>query len=780
VTEKILGSTVSKLPAEVTSFVGRRRELAEAKRLLSSSRLLTLVGPGGVGKTRLALHLADDIRRAFTDGVWLVELADLRSPALLPHSVAAVLGLQDGPSGWTLETVVDSIADKRLLLVLDNCEHLVDSCAAFVHGLLAAAPELQIVATSRETLKAPAEQVLPVPSLSFPIDDTISPARDLLHYEAVQLFVARAAARLPGFTLDDRNRDDVARICRRLEGIPLAIELAADRVRAMSPKQINDRLSSRLALLSTGARGVPTRQQTLRASIDWSYELCSDAEKALWARLSVFVGGFELDAAEGVCAGPDLPIIDVADLVSSLLEKSVLTREERGSYVRYRMLETIREYAERRLLESGDQDQLRRRHRDWYAQLVADAYDQWVGPAQLEWHSRLRFEHPNVRAALEHSLADPLGCEKSLRIGTSLVHYWIARGLLSEGRHWLDEALSRCEPASAARAAALCVNAYLALYQYDFDTADARLAEAQEVLREVDSLRERAFLNFVRATRVMFTDSFTDALRLLDDALTGFRDCGDLTGEIWTLIVLGIAGAVGGEHERAMDALQRCLRRAEERSESWFRSYALLALGINYWAQSDWTKAKEVLKESLTLKEPLSDQLGLAWCFETLAWVSTNEKKDERAATLLGMADGAWPHAGVTLRPFARLWSAHEGCEAALRNRLSDRAFDTYRRRGLEMTSDRALAYALGDQETPAAPQRAEPTRGPLTPREWQIAEAVAEGLSNRQIATRFVIAQRTAEGHVEHILTKLGFTSRAQIAAWVSERLAKADAPAS
>ena len=775
-----MGSTVSKLPAEVTTFVGRRRELAEAKRLLSGSRLLTLVGPGGVGKTRMALHLANDIRRAFPDGVWLVELADLRSPELLPHSVAAVLGLHDVPTGWTLQTVADGIAEKRLLLVLDNCEHLVDSCATFVHGLLAAAPELQIVATSRETLKAPAEQVLPVPSLSFPIDDVMSSTSDLLHYEAVQLFVARAAARVPGFMVDDQNRDDVARICRRLEGIPLAIELAADRVRVMSPKQINDRLSSRLALLSTGARGLPTRQQTLRASIDWSYELCSESEKTLWARLSVFVGGFELDAAEGVCGGPDLPVTDIADLLSSLLEKSVLIREERGSYVRYRMLETIREYAEQRLGDSGDHDEVKRRHRDWYTQLVADAYDQWVGPGQVEWHSRLRFEHPNIRAALELSLADPLGCEKALRIGTSLVHYWIARGLLSEGRHWLDEALSRCGSVSAAQAAALGVSAYLALYQYDFDTADAHLAKAREILCEVDSLRERAFLNFVSATRAMFTDSFSEAMRFLDDALTGFRDCSDLTGEIWTLMVLGLAGTLAGEHERATNALRQCLQRTEERSESWFRSYALLALGINYWAQSDWSKAKGLLKDSLKLKEPLSDQLGLAWCFETLAWVAAGEKKDERASTLLGMADHAWPHAGVTLRPFARLWSRHESCERGLQSRLSDRAFTTFRQRGAEMPTDQALAFALGDQETPAAPQRAEPTSSPLTPREWQIAQAVSEGLSNRQIATRFVIAQRTAEGHVEHILTKLGFTSRAQIAAWVSERLAKADAPVS
>jgi predicted ATPase/DNA-binding CsgD family transcriptional regulator len=771
-TGKTSQTPVSNLPQDVTSFVGRRRELTDTKRLLSGTRLLTLIGPGGVGKTRMAIRVACEVRRAFPSGVWLVELADLRSASLLPHTVAAAIGIRDTRTDWSTQTLASYLSGKRMLLVLDNCEHLVEDCAALVYGLLAGAADLQILATSRESLKAPGEQVLTVPPLTVPAEELDASVGDLLHYDAVELFVARAAARAPGFVVDDGNRNDVAQLCQRLDGMPLAIELAADRIRAMTPRQINERLTSRLALLTAGARGVPTRQQTLRASIDWSYDLCSEAEKTLWAWLSVFIGGFDLDAVEGLCTGTDISVVEVADLVASLLDKSILVREDRGSVVRYRMLEALREYGDDRLRERGDREPVMRRHRDWYANIVFDAYDEWVGPRQVELLSRLQLEHSNIRSALEFSLAEPDGYRTALPIGRSLMDYWLARGLVSEGRHWLHSALSRSAGACAERAEALCLSAFLAGSQDDYAAASGLLDEAQEVLSSIDDPAALAFFRFVSGTLAIFANEFERAAVLLEDALAGFRACGNLVDEIRTLFMFGITGALGADHDRGASALEECLRITEKRSESWFRSYALLGLGIEYWSQSNSADATAVLRQSLRLKAALEDQLGRAWCYETLAWVAANDKDDKRAATLLGIADTGWSLAGTMVQTLTVMQDKHNACEAKLRNRLSEAVVTSCRRQGASLSPDGALAYAIGDEEATAAPG-GEPDYAPLTRREWQIAEAVAQGLTNRQIANKHVIAQRTAEGHVEHILTKLGFHSRAQIASWVTEQRA-------
>lgn len=758
------------LPADITSFVGRRRELAEAKDLLSQTRLLTLIGPGGVGKTRLALKLASDVRRSFVDGVCLVELAELKSAALLPHSVAGALGLGDASAPLSVDMVAAHLAEKRMLLVLDNGEHLTEACAALVRALLTAAPELRVLVTSREALKVTGEHTLAVPPLGVPEDEKLATTGDLLHYDGVQLFVERAGARLPGFALTPENRQDVARICNRLDGIPLAIELAAERMRVLSAEQLSKRLSSRLGFLTGGDRSGPARQQTLRASIDWSFDLCSEAEKLLWARLSVFRGGFELDAVEGVCADSDLPEENILDLLSALLDKSVLVREERGNRVRYRMLETIREFGHDRLDVIDELPVLRRRHRDWFERMVLDAYLEWVGPHQLDWLIRLRAEHSNIRAAMEFSLSDHAESQPALRIAAALTFYWVIRGLLSEGRHWLDEALSRDPAATVDRGRALWVNAYLSMMQGDVAAHERNLAAARKLLSGTGQTVDHPYLTFVAGHAIALGKKPVDAVPPLEEALAEFRAQADRTGEFLTCVVLGPAAWLGRDHTYVRAILRECVDRTAHRGEKWFQSYARAFEALVIWSQGDAPEAINQLRAALRMVEPLDDRLAIALNFEFLAWVHTGAGDWERGSTMLGAADAVWRSTGTSLDAIYGFARYRSECLDALRARTSTRALNDRLARGSALVGEHAVAYALGDEKLSPEPVARE-VFAPLTPREWQVARTVAEGLTNRQIATRLAMAQRTAEGHVDHIMTKLAFSSRVQIAGWVNER---------
>src|SRR6516164_504795 len=379
------GRVTGNLPAELTTFVGRRGELAEVRRLLAGSRLVTLTGVGGVGKTRLALRAAAGLARAFRDGVWLVQLDQLRDQALVAQAVAGALGLQDRAGYAQAAALADYLSARQLLLVLDNCEHLVDAAAKLADLLLRAAAGLRVLATSREALTTDGETVLAVPPLAAPEAGRRLTVAELARFPAAGLFAERAAQVVPGFALNEANMAAVAGICGRLEGLPLAIELAAAQTRVLSPEQIDARLGDRLGLLTRGGRARPARQQTLRASIEWSWELCTRAERLLWARCSVFAGGFELDAAEDICADDRLAAGDVLDLLAALASKSILAVEHGEGVARYRLPETLREYGQERLRESGEDTALRRRHRDWHEQLARRADTGWLSLQMTDW-----------------------------------------------------------------------------------------------------------------------------------------------------------------------------------------------------------------------------------------------------------------------------------------------------------------------------------------------------------------------------------------------------------
>jgi non-specific serine/threonine protein kinase len=740
---------------------------------------VTLTGIGGVGKTRLALRAAADLSRAFRDGVYLVELADLRDPALLRHTVAGALGLREQPRDGQTSFLVEYLAPRQVLLVLDNCEHLIDGCAALAGELLRGCPRLRILATSGQSLGVGGENVVLVPSLAMPDPDGPPPTPQALEqYEAVTLFVERASAAVPTFAVTEQNCAAVAALCRGLDGIPLALELAAVRLRALTPAEILGRLSSRYGLLTRGDPTAPARQQTLRASMDWSWELCSAQEQSLWARLAVFTGGFELDAVEGICSDEHLPPAAVLDLVASLVDRSVLGRgEECGSHVRYRMLETIRQYGQEKLEEQGELHTCRRRHRDWYAELAARAEGDWISPRQLEWAARLRREHPNLRAALEFSVADPKEAAAGMRIASALEQHWVAWGRMSEGRHWLGRALAHPTATAVERARALRLDAWLALLQSDTTEAARLLDEAKPLADAAGDDVSRAYVLQTSGMLAMYQEDLRSAVDVLDQAAAMFRSAGHTMGQVHTAFLLGMNLGLAGVMERATEAHQECLALTEPLGELWFRSYSLWALGLDAWRTRDQPRAAALEKDSLRMKRDLDDQVGIALCLEVLAWLATTEHDAERSPTLLGAADAIWQVVGMSLTetPFFATYRA-EG-EAAARQRLSARAFEAAFRRGAQLAPTDAIALAL-EEVVPARAKPATPEESTgLTRRELEIAELVAQGMSNKAIAGRLVISTRTVEAHVDHILTKLAFTSRSQIAAWMGERTAEARA---
>ncbi|MFI6431263.1 ATP-binding protein [Rhodococcus oryzae] len=758
---------VGNLPLELTSFVGRRREVTETRRLLSVSRLVTLTGIGGVGKTRLALRVAEDSRRSFEDGVWLVELGELQEEALLPDLVAATLGLREQSTNRTQDSLAEYLADRRLLLVLDNCEHVLDAAAALAEALLRRCPDLRILATSREPFGIGAEAFLRVPPLSVPDPDLRSSGRGSAGGDAVALFAERASAAVPEFGLTEDNRVAVARICQRLDGLPLPIELAAGRLRAMSAEQILDRLNDRYSLLTGGSRGAPTRQQTLRLCIDWSHELCTERERMLWRRMSVFTGGFELDAAEGICAG-DLSPDDLLDVVAALVDRSILIREEAGAVVRYRLLETLREYGREKLAESGEHASMRRRHRDWYQQLVIRVEAEWIGPRQMEWMARLGREQPNLREAMEFCLTEPGEEPAGLRIADALAPFWLSRGMLGEGRHWLDQFLDRQDGQPTVEWLwGLYANSVLAGNQGDIVAGAALVEQAREAAETLDDAQARALVTLAAGQLAVCSGDMQLAVSSLEEITDAFHTGRELVLRLATLLGLALACGLLGDTRRSIACQEAALEITQSRGESVYRAYSLSTLGLALW-QSDPRRAAGLLEQGLRLSRVVDDPLGSAICVEALAWVAAGDRLARRAAVLFGIANSLWRvvgSAGVVIPP---LLAYREESELQVRGALAKRAYESAFEQGANLSFDDGIAYALDEQLQGA------PTSGvasALTRRERQVADLVAQGLTNRAIAEQLVIAPRTVEGHVEHVLAKMGFTSRAQIAAWVVEQ---------
>jgi predicted ATPase/DNA-binding CsgD family transcriptional regulator len=773
---------IGNVPAELSSFVSRQDELTQVRRLLSTHRLVTFTGIGGVGKTRLALRTATDARRAFPDGTWFIDLCGLvpAEPATveIPDAqavadlVCATLGVRERSARAPVDVLCERLARARLLLVLDNCEHLLSACAMLAEALLRASPGLRIVATSREPLTVAGEATLPVPPLPVPDPQEPPALDDLIRCASVALFTARAAAAVHDFQLTEGNRHAVAEICQRLDGLPLAIELAAARLPVLTPRQIADRLTDRFTLLTRRSRSSPDRQQTLRACVDWSFDLCTKDEQRLWARLSAFADSFEFDAIEGICASDDLPADELLDLTDSLVDKSILVRSyDRGGGARYRMLQTIQVYGLEKLREAGEDALLPRRHRDWYEALVARARAEWISDRQAYWLTRLTREYPNLRAAVDFSLREPGEVDAALRIALSLpAMYWWARGMFREGRRWLKVALGATTERGVRHTRAMLLASRLAFAQRDGD-ASRLLEDGERLARRLDAPDAIAHAMFIRGTTAMFRNELGLAVESFEAALATLARAAEpeLDQRLHLMFTLVAAAGLAGDHARASECYREVLAITEPTGEGIHRSNAMWAYGMVVWRQGDLDQAAELQVASLRLKRihGLDDTLGGALCLEVLGWIEAGRRRPDRAATLIGAADAALEDLGTPIRTFGHLAGQHDECERQIRGALGGRMFDETIRRGRSMTYEEALAYALGEARSAPPATPAAPT--PLTRRQQQVAMLVGRGLSNREIASALVISQRTAESHLESILTRLGFSSRAQVAAWTA-----------
>ena len=760
------------LPAEVTSFVGRRRELADVKRALSKSRLVTLTGVGGVGKTRVAERVARDRRRAYPHGVWLVELGELPDPALLTQTILTELGVRGQPSGDALRVLIDSLSGRQLLLVLDNCEHLLDEVAALSAALLRSCPGLQILATSRAPLHIVGEAVLPVPPMAAPEPDRSGGLAGLTRYDAVALFTERAVAAVPDFALTEENHCAVAALCYRLDGLPLTIELAAGRLRSLSPQQILSKVDDRYALLTGGERGRPGRQQTLRASIEWSYQLCTPQEQRLWAQLCVFAGSFELDAVEGVCTG-DIAGEEIVDLVSGLVDKSIVVRHDRGAVVQYRLLESIREFGLERLNEAGEGPALRTRHLQWYAALVRTAKAEWISARQVYWLARLTAESANIRSALDFCLNERGDADAVMEIVVGLpLGYWLAHGRLGEGRHWLDEALARSSDVTVLRVRALLRNSAVASIGGELATGNQLLDEARGLIRHVSDPMVLAQLHHTAARSAHFAGDLPRAISELEQALAMSVSRTDLDFYLDILQALAIYASMAGQHERSTACYEEIFQLATPLGESWHRANALMAFGLDAWRTGDPVRAVQLQRSALEIKLVLGDQLSAVVSLEALAWGVGALGQHQRAAQLLGTAEVLWDSIGNSLATIMPdLVCDHDYAVAANRAALGDQAYAAAFRRGKQMPLAQVLDQA---ENTRRSTRSAHPDAGgvsSLTSREKEVAGLLAQGLSNKAIAKSLVIAQRTAETHVANVLMKLGLTSRSQVAAWVAEQ---------
>lgn len=764
------------LPVPVTRFVGRRDDVTRLRRLLQESRLVTLTGVGGVGKTRLALELARQVRRAFPGGTWMVDLSAVADAGQIPQAVATVFGVPDRSTRPPADILADRLRGRRVLLLLDNCEHLAQGSAAFVTSLLRQLDEVTVLATSRIVLGAEGERLFPVLPLGVPGGPGTDTTETIGRSDAVQLLLDRARALHPGFALTDDNRVAVARLCARLDGLPLAIELAASRLRTLSVEQLVDRLEGRFALLTVGQGTAPGRQ-ALRAVMDWSHSLCSPAERLLWARLSAFAGGFDLEAAETVCAGPDLDRGDILDVLDRLVAQSIVSTDADGQRVRFRLLETLRQYGRQRLAALGEETELLRRHRDHYLTVARTTAAAWCTPGQQTGLARLRTEHANLRTAIETSMADPDGPESALALVSALRQHWYADAFLGEGRRWLDRvlALPHHGPDGGARTDALWVAAWVCLLQGDQALARERLTACEAAVRRTGDRRAAGFAAKLRGTDLLFSGRLPEAAAAFEDSLAIFADIGETEGQLWGMFQLAITLAHTGDSGRARAICRESIELSAATGDRLCRSYTLWVLGFDTWLHDEADRADRLARDGLALQRDFNDPIGAALILELTSWIAASRGQLQEAARLLGTADGVWSLIGTTLAAFGPPLQAHrDACERRVRSGLDPDSAQQARDRGRHGDVESAIAAALASasvSDPPSDVPDPTPEHTPLTHRESEVAGLMAQGLSNRVIAARLVISPRTVDGHVERILAKLGFTTRAQVAAWVAAR---------
>jgi predicted ATPase/class 3 adenylate cyclase len=735
---KSLDVLPNNLPTQLTSFIGREREIAEVKTMLATTRLVTLTGAGGSGKTRLALQVGADLLEQFADGVWFVDLAALTDAAFVSQTVASALRVPEQPGRAVTDTLTDYLRPKSLLLLLDNCEHVLAACAYLTDVLLRACPNLRILATSREGMGIAGEALYPVPTLPVPDPERLPSVEDLVRCESVRLFIERATAVLPSFKVNVQNTKAVAQLCHHLDGIPLAIELAAVRVRTLAVEQIVTRLADRFRLLTKGTRTAPPRHQTLQATMDWSYGLLSGKEQAMLRRLSVFAGGCTLDSAESVCSGNGLGASEVLDLLTQLVDKSLVIAEMQYGEARYRSLETVRQYGRERLIERREATAFLGRQLDWCLALAEQAERELLGPSQRAWLARLEAEHDNLRAALAWSCATEERVEEGLRLAAALRVYWLRRGHWSEGRQRLADMLSHgaaqqfsppmakalyaigqmAEAQDHDAEAAMYLKRALAAYQQlqdrvgtayslyglgmiahkqgDQESARSYFEGSLAIFRESGDKPAIAAVLSDLAEIAAIDGDYTSAHLMLLESLAMRRESGDIWGIGVSLNDLGQLARLQGDYHQAAALYQESLQSHLESGSKAGVAWARYNLGIASLHTGDYWQAATLFRESLSGYIELESKSGIGEAILGLASIAIAKGQVQRGARLLSTSEHLLELADHTLDRVDRL--EFDRNVATVRAVLNEQVFIAMWAEGRAMTLEQAIEYALADQ----------------------------------------------------------------------------------
>jgi predicted ATPase/DNA-binding CsgD family transcriptional regulator len=857
------------LPIQLTSFVGREKELADVRRLLQNTHLLTLIGPGGTGKTRLSIQAASEVLDQYPDGAWFVELAPILDPQLVPRMTAIAIGLRDEPQRPVIDMLCDYLHEKKILLVLDNCEHLVDACARMADQILRTAPDTRLLASSREGLGIAGEVTYRVPSLELPDIQHLPPLESLSQYEAVKLFIDRATSAVPTFLVTNKNAPALAQVCHHLDGIPLAIELAAAKIRVLSVEQIAQRLDDRFRLLTGGSRTVLERHQTLRATIDWSYNILSKAEQVLFQRLSVFVGGWTLEAAESICGAESASSIvksdDVLNLLEQLIHKSLVIKEEAEHESRYHMLETIRQYAREKLLEAEGIEAIRDKHLAYFVKLVEQAEPELYRSDQVFWLNKLDDELDNFRGALEWALAKDV--ESGLRIAAIPWRFWQRRDYLQEMRSRLGQLLDRYPTPDSLRAQALAIRSHyvflggnitearavaeqglqlarslsdrqnealcllflgkiiaapgahqegislfeqsLAIYRVLGDkigqaTATISLAthhndpehsqslflESLRLHRDLGNLYDIAFCLTQLARRMILAGDLSSPSAWLEEAKILFRELGAKVDEGNVINYFGILAYWQGNYQQALTYFEQAIDLFETADNPYWPTWPSVSMAYVFLREGDRLQASTIFKNCLEQFQKDENVIGMVYTIEGFASLCMTQERLKHATRLFAWADAMREKLGDDRQPVEQ--NSVDYDLAIIRSRLDKAEFARFSEEGRALTIEQATALALKsvDQITeikldakipiPATlPSQREVEKqkyGGLTSREREVAAQIAQGKSNQAIAAELFVSLKTVEANVTRILSKLGFTSRAQIAGWaVAKGLAEA-----
>jgi predicted ATPase/DNA-binding CsgD family transcriptional regulator len=771
------------LPAETTSFVGRRRELAEVRKAFAGARLVSLVGPGGVGKTRLGVRAAADLGRGFADGAWWVELAEVRESGLVAGAAAGALDLRDQAATEPLQILLAHLRDRELLLLVDNCEHVLDASAELVAEVLRAAPNVRVIATSREPLQVQGEHVVPVPPLELPPAGKGEPLSRLRQNDTIMLFAERAAAASGTFDLNAANQAAVVDLCRRLDGLPLAIELAAVRTRVLTVDQILDRLTDRFALLTGGGRAALPRQQTLRTTIDWSHDLLTAAEQRLLRRLCVFAGRFTVDDIESVFVIGGESEDQALDLLAALVDKSLVTRDDAQGIACYRLHETMREYASLKLREAAEVEALddtyieyyRTRCRDLRAVVLRNirAAHRSRDPAHhltVRWLQWIDLEIDNIRAALQKCVAAS-DWRRGLEIATSVGYYWVTRGT-TESIRWFDDLLAVAEDAADIPVRAYYFRGYLSLLKGDPRAARPWLARAIAAARVGEQLERLSESLSLASMAENLAGDRVAARRLLDEAEAIAPDVDDYPASTGLIEAQALHALFEGDLASAEAASKEGARLSREVGDLYYLAEMLLNLGLIAMAAGDLQGSRARFIEGLRIAKQDDNRLAQSSFLRLLGGQAVSSGHPRLAARLLGAAEAIGSAAGAgTAGPAgpSRLEPELARVKEAAIAALGAAKFEAEYAAGTRLSRDNALHLALGEPDEVDVAANEPVEAGPLSKRELEVARLIAESLTNKEIATRLFISDRTVTTHVGNILNKLGFDSRVQIASWMT-----------